>query len=105
MSVATLEKKITTELKRMREQTGNWQQQHSDSHLFTAWFDPSLFNRNSEKPLDYVAELEKNVELLFRLMKQPHSSLTAEQQTQQEYLEQRVADQLGALQTALSAKL
>lgn len=105
MSVDILEKKITTEIKRMREQTRFWQSQHPDSQLFAAWFDPSLFNRNSQQPLDYVAELEKNTELLFKLAKRPQTELTPEQRTQQEYLEQRVADQLGALQTALSVKL
>lgn len=61
---------------------------------FEAWFDADLFSADIEHPTDYTREIRRHLQRL---------QLT-EEATQQEWLAQKISDQLTALNHALALR-
>jgi len=94
--------KLNEEIKRLEHLIGQWQDEQPEQEFFKAWFDPALFSQSSQRPMDYLSELKTNGRQLLQLYKDGATS--AQSREQATYLENKVADQLSALHTALHGR-
>lgn len=94
--------KLNDEIKRLEQNIQQWQDEQPEQEFFKAWFDASLFSPSCQRPMDYLTELKSNGRQLLQLYK--NGTAETDNAEQANYLENKVANQLSALHTALHGR-